>query len=496
MFKYNNSHIFTSYLKQLLSSFNLPTCKIYTREFARYLEQHGTEDPRVLESFDGIDKINDVRINYLKNDSVYSYHCKYSELNQSKASWKHNPKLYYSSEKNTPGLTRTLSSPGRIYDTKTHEYLGDYLRFLRDYYNINLMSMYNCFSDKIYNNIYFSFVLNQNATQNNNVKVMFNSQDPEYRVYALPVKLFAEYTIAVDCNQGIELFCGLYNTNLELSEESEELARKTYQRVHKTLFNQPFLYKKLDIEHWPAKNDFNQELGQIRTDILTRWDIINREKDLKLFIKVPASCKSTITILEGDFRYFNNNLYSATKNNKVLTYQQNHSILNFNTMRNGDNVDLNSEFKPISKLQLLALNTGESHPFADRLVEYLSGSAITKIDEISDNIKRVQRVMKKNSYYFKIEGIWEDKMQKILYDYIMNSGPVELDKNANKLIDRRNGYYKRLGHTAKSTVYDILGYVDKDAERLYASWKKENGEAKVGSSLQNIDIYDGLYDIK
>ena len=169
---------------------------------------------------------------------------------------------------------------------------------------------------------------------------------------------------------------------------------------------------------------------------------------LKLFIKVPVSCKSSITILEGDFRNFNDTLYkpvvhadnsgqasqeSGNTNTKITwEYKQNHTVLNF-----GDTRELNGRtFTPIGKLQLLAFNTGESYPFADRLIEYLSGSAITPLDEIPDNIKRVQEVMRKNGHYFKIAGLWEAKMQGILYDYIMNSGPVTVSKDNKKLIDK------------------------------------------------------------
>lgn len=489
MLKYNNNHIFTGYLKQFLSSFNLPTCKIYTQEFAKHLEQYGTEDPRVLESFDTLNKDRlAVRINYLKNDEPHYYFSVKPSLDRTNLTWKQSSEAFYSSDKTVHGLTRTLNSPGGHYDTVTHEYLGEYLRFLRDYHNINLMSLYNCFNDKIYNNVYFNFELNPSTK----ARAIFDSQDSSYRIYAIPVKLFSEYTIAIDCDRGIELFCGFYSISTNVSKKAQQLAVKTYVKIGKAMFSQPFVYNKLT---WPAADDFDSD-GNIRTDTCTRWDVANREKDLKLFIKVPTSCKSSITILEGDYRTFNDVKYAPIGGK--LTYLQNHSVLNFNAK--GDGVDLNDyAFKPISKLQLLAFNTGESYPFADRLIEYLSGSVITPIDEIPDNIKRAQRVMEQNKNYFKIEGLWENKIQNILYDYLMNSGPikVESDKETNKpiLVDKRTGLHPRLGHANKSTLYDVLGYVDKDAEKWYASWKKVDGTATVDDNIQNVDIYNGLYDI-
>ena len=158
MFKYNNTHIFTGYLKQLLSTFNLPACKIYTHEFAKYLKLHGEEDPRVLESFDNNGNAADVRITYLINNELYYYFTK-DVSSRATGSWRRCENIFYDSTKTVHGLTKTLNSPGISYDTKTPEYLGDYLRFLRDYHNVNLMSLYNCFNDKIYNNIHFKFKL-------------------------------------------------------------------------------------------------------------------------------------------------------------------------------------------------------------------------------------------------------------------------------------------------------------------------------------------------
>ncbi len=45
-------------------------------------------------------------------------------------------------------LTDNYMSNVNYYSSDVHERLGEYLRFYRDYYNINLMSLYNCFSNR------------------------------------------------------------------------------------------------------------------------------------------------------------------------------------------------------------------------------------------------------------------------------------------------------------------------------------------------------------
>jgi hypothetical protein len=519
MINFDSTHIFIGYLKQLLSTFNLPTCKVYTNEFAKYFNQNGKEDPRVLESFDtlGSNRLA-VRVNYLKDDSITNYFWSKNDNENSGCSWQKCSTAFYDKAKATRGLTRTLHSPGILYDTVTHEYLGDFLRFIRDYYDVNLMSLYNCFNNKICNNLYFN---NSGlSTKEDAPQIFFDSRDIKYHIYAIPVKLFSKYTIAIDCNQSIEIFCGLYNTRLDNSDRNVDLVTKTYKKVNGTIFRQPFLYDKLSAEYWSVditnvskNNTLEKQLNNSK--IISKWDIANREQDLKLFLKIPATCKSSIVILEGDYRSFNDTKYSQvmlkadgtpfnqdTDDISLLDktfwrYEQNHSALNFE-----DKNTLDDNFRPISKLQLLAFNVNRSYPFADRLIEYLSGSAITPIDKISDNIKRVQKVMEQNNYYFKIKGLWENKMQKIIYDYIINSGPIELN-SLGSITDRHQGlnpsqygYHPRLGHTSKSTLYDVLGYVDKEAEKWYSSWKKDKESNKliVQDNIQNVDIYNGLFD--
>lgn len=517
MFTYNNTHIFTGYLKQLLSSVNIPTCKIYTHEFANYLAQHGREDPRIVESINTINNNRLAsRINYLKNDSIMYYW--YEDSIEKLPYWVNSSKTLFMGNNPVDGLTRTLKSSGEIYDYKTHNYLGDFLRFLRDYYNVNLMSLYNCFDNKIYNNIYVTLPLYEEASEGSQKAskkestIVMNSSDPNYKIYAIPVKLFANYTIAIDCPQEIELFCGFYGTRLETGNRGRDLITKTYKKIQKTTFSRPFLYDCLDVKYWNRALD---TLNLTNPSRISRWDILNREQDLKLFLKVPTACKSSITILEGDFRNFNDCKYGPvtdsedTVNKTNWKYSQNTYKLNFNDIE-GNLIlpDLDERpFKPICKLQLLLLNTGESYPFADRLVEYLTGSAITPIDEIVDNIKRAQNVIRKNGYSCKIDGIWEPKLQKIIYDYVMNSGPIKatVDKdNKATLVDLHKGSHSQVGHQSNNLLFDILGYVDKDAEKWYATWQLKahntpTGKTKLVSvptdTIQNTDIYAGLYDI-
>ena len=525
MLHFNNNHIFTGYLKQFLSSFNLPTCRIYTQEFDKYYQEHGFEDPRVIETITATQlssadssKIRPaVGVAYLKDGSVQQYFWDTSDwLNSYEKPatkyWKSNKTIHYNGNK-VLGLTKTLKNPTTLYNYQTHEYLGDYLRFLRDYENINLMSMYNCFSNRLCNNI--KATIDWKDTAGNTIKsVAINAYDTNYKIYMLPVKLFENYTIAVDCYQGVEMFCGFYNEKLDTSSKAEYLMRQTYLKVPKTIFSQPFIYDKLDVKHW----SWEKEKATLdNMDKLLRSEVAVRESELKLFIKVPASNSSSIVVLAGDYRNFNDSIYTRN-NTKGWQYKANSTIANFETAKTCEGStlpELNSrEFKPISKLQLLALNTGISYPFADRLIEYLVANAILPNDATPDNIKRLQKVMEDCGYSFQIDGIWEPKMQMILYDYLMNGGKFKAaelhDADGNPKLNRygepitkvkneRTGNLKQIGQKMRSEFYDVLGYVDKDAEKLYASWEIKTNE-KTGkkqvvakNTLENIDIYDNLY---
>jgi hypothetical protein len=189
-------------------------------------------------------------------------------------------------------------------------------------------------------------------------------------------------------------------------------------------------------------------------------DLCQQEDNLKLILKIHANNNSSIVILEGDYTKYNDSITKVGAETTVLT-EHNKTVINYENL---DACDFLGD-KLITPLQLLRTNTSESYPFADRLVEYLVGNAITVNEEIQDNVVRAKTVISKNcpTDIYPIEandGIWEPILQCLVYDYI--------NKNQN----------------THDVNHDILGFIDKDAEKWYT--------AKSGTSIEtiaNVDIY-------
>jgi hypothetical protein len=423
------------------------------------------------------------------------------------------------------------------------------------------MPLYNCFSNKVCNNIDIPVNIKDYTVQpkkdaNGNIiyrkdpdtgetsnepelvstyttinkKHVFYSKDPKYVIYSIPIKFFKQYTIALDCNKGIELCCGFYDSYLhELPDKlllneaqlsvppvdmSQFLTDNSYIRYSGLSFNNPILWKGINYETFSRIVENCVEEGKPKsTKSLTTSGIdalrkaykerlLKHEDDLKLFIKMPINAKTSIVVLEGDYCDFNNakymtetvtvyyhGVYQERINGELTDTQinikeadqirwvkkQNHSVTNYETRLYAANprgggfivTELpeveDRPFRPISPLQLLMFNTGTNYPFSDRLIEYLTGNVITEWDENADNIRRAQKVIELNNNKLELKGAWEGKMRNILYDYMMGGKPTSTSF----------GF---------ETVHDILGYVDKDVEKVYTAWTFENcrdGEGKL-----------------
>lgn len=383
MLKFDNDNIITGYIKQLLSSFNLPKYRVYTKENEVYFKRYGKEKDIISTVLTG-DHIR--HAHYIKDGLIQEYVP--SDASSTGYEWKPIVHPAYHYNKKILNKTKTLQIKNNFYDSYTHEYLGDYLRFQRDYNQIDLMSMYNCFSNTLCTNLNLECT---HVTRDDSGKAVsvthfvFDSDDPNYKIYIMPVKLFKKYTIAIDSSKPVELCCVIYNKSLDTREKLQVLTHDTYVKKTNTNFNRPFLYSELaEIQPLLEPTD-PMELAQ-------------NESNLKLLIKLPADNKSTIVVLEGD--YTNCLPPTTVGSGTEKTIIKNKTVTNYNIEDRVDG-DFTDEsfymFRPITQPQLLQLNTGEQYPFADRLIEYLVGNVVTNDDDLEDNVKRLQTVMMENN---------------------------------------------------------------------------------------------------
>jgi hypothetical protein len=399
MFNYNDTNIYAGYIKQLLASFNLPTIKvvknnIYLKKDNYYIYNNSIikMTKNVLSS--SINNNYTIFEDYRWNKKVIPAGIKYNQ--------------------NHINFIHHLEIRNNYYDSYTHIYLGNYLRFLRDYKHFDLMSLYNCFSNELVNDL--------NLKVESSPSGYFKLENG-YKIYKIPVKFFENYTIAIDSSLPVELVCGFYDKKQYSTIITEQISKLTYKKYNSLSFNAPILYTKL-------------------TDIISNsniQEVINYEDMLYLFIKVPSSINSSIVVLEGN--YLNNNDFVFNTSNIGSLLKHNKTVINFDKINNYD-----TSLNLLSSIQLLNLNSKVSHPFADRLLEYLLGNTIDVCDTTSDNIKRMQVSLYQKHKpeitlynYSDCYGIWQNKYKFLLY---------ALADNSNLL----------------NTKQDILGYVDKDIE--------------------------------
>lgn len=378
MIVFNDSSILVGEIKELLASRWLPTCKVlpYGKEAVEMNWPDGT-------AFVGRGFLS--RLKEGKAVRIDSY-----------KPWDF-----------IPNLSKKLEIRNNYYDSYTHAYLGDYLRFVRDAFGLNLMGMYNCFTWDMP-----KYVQSLDA-----VKGKFSSDDPSYDLFMFPVKPGKAYTFAIDWHGSIEMCACIYDNNV-LSDDSPKIAEDTYARFSGLRFSKPVLY----------------------TGVVGLNPSIPSER-LKVFVKIPSECSSSVVVLEGDWRDCSEKYVDGISQRKS-TFT--HAIAN------------GGAEAPVvysSSNQLLSTNDGERNQLADRLVEYLVGNVVGPMDAVSNDIRKLQSKLlaEGRTKTAGQPGIWNDGLRKALWDFTLNSG----------LLDE---------------VYDLFGYMDKDVESRFGGLKIFGGE--------------------
>ena len=319
-YKFNETNNMTGYIKEMLKDFNLPIYKVYKEGKPIYDGRFYIKGQDIYKGVGSGESASLEKVNH--------FHFNQRQIN----------------------LTTKLPIRSSVYDSYTHNYLGNFLRFIRDYKGINLMPLYNCFSNEVPTELYTSAKISNGKTFD------INTANSNYQYYVVPVKFNEEYTIAIDSPVPYEMACLIY-TDSDINDISYELMVQTYRSVSGSNYSQPFIYS-TDIDaskYWPF------------------------EKNLRLLLKLPSVVDSTITILEGNY-ITSSQVCQNTYVGQIVVNEEEDSFLD--------------SFNPQpTKLSLLRINDKVSYPFADRLVEYLTGNAITSDDKIQYNIGRLQEAV-------------------------------------------------------------------------------------------------------
>lgn len=588
MFKFGSTGIVAGYIKQMLATFQLPKMLIYTPAHAEYFEKYGKESPYLLETFpEGIYttsteesilpekfQVNKIsHVPYIKDGRIQFYTCGYytgkelpaqdgKEENSTAEYFKFIPGKWQSAPLDLslapgghwqlyergefiPNLTRTFQIKNNVYDSYTHEYLGDYLRFLRDYDNINLMPLYNCFSNS---RLSLTRPFNTIKTVKTDfgsfdIKISLDTSDQNFKIYSLPVKLFQNYTIAIDSAYPVELCCGFCNKTL-MSATSDELIKTTYRKINTSQFSQPFLYTALT--ELVAENVSTLDISDTLADHKKKREflatIAQELSNLRLFIKVSKHTDSSIVVLEGDYRAWNDYTINSSVKDDLCKCGLNKKINR--TILTNESIFTDTSIPLISPLQLLNMNTGVQMPFSDRLLEYLLDQCVTGGDsEVRENVLMAQHLaglrhqgrtqpikfpimpnIEKDDTHWIINGrttnikhnnasepvvkidlsthCWSINgnitEERVTFDTAKTIRPAGLN------YDLTNGVWsealRRIFYQYMSTrpdfsqTPDTLGYVDKDVEKLFSAVISDKSGKQIKKTMLSFDAWEDIRD--
>lgn len=306
----------------------------------------------------------------------------------------------YTFGKYYPNITSNYISNKRYYDTDLHEYLGRYLRAYRDYYNVDVMNFYNCFSNRFITNYSLPITFNLDSDL---AGIKFSAYDSRYKVIAFPIEWDREYTIK------------FYDNNI---------SNIGYQAVY---FNgsEPLGYvdsnKITTIGSGSDPTIFKIKVELNNSTLSLSEETLNRRLHLKnllyLFIRFPSIIKGPIVVLEQP-------TFTRAINNSLL------------------NLDRNIDYQIA---------------FSDRLLEYLTRNVICPSDPIKQNIHLIQKVVERitpSRYVLKehVPGTFDLDLQKAVYYYFYNKEGIQdfigfIDKDVEKKLSQAIAEVRRLEST-------------------------------------------------
>ena len=359
----------------------------------------------------------------------------------------------------TPGLTSNVVSHSTLYNEDVHKQLGKYLRWYKSLYKIDLMPLYNCFS-----NIDTTY-LNLTTTK------VESGNNPDVTTWIVPALLNKTYHIYINSSQNV-LIRGVFLNDLgriikgydDKDDEIyvDELLNEKVTIVPSSTYSYPIKYK-----------TFSSDAS-----------LLNYSNNFYIAIQVPRTHNSSIAVIESD-----------NDSSRVPLICSNEIFIN-RKLDKWPNIGYEF-FNPPVTPSLTTISTKDIIPYADRLLEYLLNNVIDDREDIPKNIKRLQERLNISDKYGLNEDVWSSLIKQLLYNNYYKAKATyrvgklhplssdvshipseklvyEKDQDGNvkfpkKVIGTKNVPIT-ISHLGKS---DILGYCDKDVENSLYNYRGE-----------------------
>lgn len=311
----------------------------------------------------------------------------------------------YEFGKRYPNITTNYINNKFYYSSDLHERLGRYLRAYRDYYGVDVMNFYNCFSNRYFTT--FSLPINRSIKGNPAEDVILTAYDSNYKLIAFPILFDTQYRVKFYGDKsitGVKYQAAYFNGEVPLGAVEIE---NNLAKVHDA----------------PPGPEFTITIGSKQGDDDTEEDLedrLSRQNLLYLFLQYPATADGPLVILEQA-------KFTNAVNNELLNLPQ--TIIN--------------------KKQQVA--------FSDTLLEYLTGNAISPASKTHRSIHKIQQVMAnpkfKLAYGRQLEdytsGVFDEKTQRFIYNTFFKTGLSNFIGCIDKAVEP---YIDKVGATLESIV--------------------------------------------
>lgn len=392
MFKYNESSQVCSFIQNLLRSKNVPMIPVLRDPKGLFSEEKIPED--------------------------FSYiHDGYFYLGETQ-------KERYEFGKKYPNLTNNYIPTESYYSSELHEYLGEYLRAYRDTYKVDLMGLYNCFSNRLISKVSLPMSVRVSTNSSDEKKTtsfttwyQFNAPNDNYKITCFPIKFNMEYRIKIygAMNGNITLQPIFYHKGdyLRLSYIQSELSSPIVFYPEKFVYTNNLTYE-LNLKDIGSKisSGYIKTETDVNDKIKFKKYLMDNEKYLYLFIQVPQSQDIQISVIE-EAEYF--------------------QVTN-NTLFNLEDIKYNV-------------------PFSDRLLEFLTDNVITPYDPIKQNITRVQTILLSSDFKRKY---YRELLNSPLYTHAEYEAESEESKQ-NAVVKGHYNKLKRFIHLTDDEKTDSNG---------------------------------------